>query len=108
MRAVTLRSLSFWQRRLGGTRITGSGPSFMYSVLGTVLSLCVFAGVWVLGYMAFTLFDQLRGLGHSRFQMLFRELFVPGVAGYLGNSIAAAWLPKSKVKFVFYHSHQYC
>ena len=34
--------------------------------------------------------------------MIFRELFVPGAAGYLSNSLAAAWLPKSKVKFVFY------
>ena len=75
--------------------------SFMYSILGTVLSLCVFAGVWVLGYAAFTVFDQLRGLD-SPLQMLFRELIVPGAAGYLGNSIAAALLPKSKVKFIFY------
>jgi len=80
----------------------------VYSILGTVLSLCVFAGLWVLGYMAFTVLDQLRGLGDSVLQMIFRELFVPGAAGYLGNSLAAAWLPKSKVKFFFMHSHRYC
>ena len=37
----------------------------MYSIFGTLLAVGVFAGAWLIGYPLFTMFDQIRGLGHA-------------------------------------------
>ena len=74
----------------------------MYSIFGTLLAVGVFAGAWLIGYPLFTMFDQIRGLGGSALQSVFRELVVPGAAGYFGNYLAATWIERSRPKAVFY------
>lgn len=50
----------------------------------------------------FNLFDNLRGLGGDKLQAVFRELFVPGVGGYLAMASVSSWFERASIKFVFF------
>ena len=74
----------------------------IYSILGAILALAVFVAGWLIGFAAFTILDDVRGLGNSWVQEIFRELVVPLAAGYLSNFLAAEWVRTSDAKIVFY------
>ncbi len=74
----------------------------MYSILGAIVAVAVFVVSWFLGGLAMKFVDDLRGLGDSVLQGLFREFLVPGVAAYFGNWLAATLVPKSSASHVFY------
>lgn len=76
--------------------------SILMSLLGIILALVVFAIVSTLGYMVFTLFDNIRGLGEDKLQELFREIFCPGAAGYAAIYCAESWLKNISLKIVFF------
>ena len=75
----------------------------MYSALAAIVAVGIFVVTWYLGGEVARFLDRLRrGLGNSWVQLIFRELLVPGVAGYFGNHLAARWFTKSRVWHVFY------
>ena len=76
--------------------------SVIASVAGTVLVVVVFFGTWFVGGLLFHLLDQLRGLGDSRAQAVFRTLVVPGASGYLAIASAKRWIPSASVRGVFW------
>jgi len=76
--------------------------SIFMSVTGIVVAIIIFTSVWFIGAILFYLFDSLRGLGNDKLQYVFRELFIPGVGGYVAMVAVDSWLSKSSLKLVFY------
>lgn len=72
------------------------------SLVALIVGIIVFIAVWIIGGIVFNLFDSLRGLGGDKLQAIFRELFVPGVGGYLAMESANSWFKKASIKFVFF------
>lgn len=72
------------------------------SLLGIILAVVIFVLVAYVGYIAFTLFDNLRGLGDDKLQSLFREVVCPGFAGYAAMYSVGKWVPKASVRVVFF------
>jgi hypothetical protein len=74
----------------------------MASMGGVVLAGIVFVVVWFVGGILFGLLDQLRGLGDSRLQEVFRTLLVPGAGGYFAMAAVGRWLPSASIRGVFF------
>ena len=72
------------------------------SVLGLILAVIIFIAVWVVGGIVFNLFDSIRGLGEDKLQAIFRELFVPGVGGYVAMASVNSWIEKANSRFIFF------
>lgn len=72
------------------------------SILGVALALLVFVVVWVVGAVLFNLLDHVRGLGNDKLQAVFREVVVPGVAGFSAMAAVHSWLEGASHRFVFY------
>jgi len=72
------------------------------SLIALVVGIVVFFVVWIIGGIVFNLFDNLRGLGGDKLQAVFRELFVPGVGGYLAMASVSSWFERASIKFVFF------
>lgn len=76
--------------------------SIAISLVALIVGVIVFIAVWIIGGILFNLFDSLRGLGGDKLQAVFRELFVPGVGGYLAMVSANSWFERANIKFVFF------
>ncbi len=76
------------------------------SLVALIVGVFVFVFVWVVGGIAFNFLDSLRDLGENKLQAIFRELFVPGVGGYLAMVSANTWFERANMKFVFLGSLQ--
>jgi len=76
--------------------------SIAISLAGLLISVIIFVIVWIIGGIAFNLFDSARGLGGDKLQSLFRELFVPGVSGYIAMASVNLWSKKANFRFVFF------
>jgi len=81
---------------------TTAETSIGVSLFALIVSVIVFVAFWIIGGIVFNLFDSLRGLGGDKLQAIFRELFVPGVGGYLAMASAISWFEKASIKFVFF------
>lgn len=81
---------------------SGAEKSIGISLLALITGVIVFIAVWIIGGIVFNLFDSLRGLGDDKLQAIFRELFVPGVGGYLAMASANTWFEKASIRFVFF------
>ncbi|MGE4532005.1 MAG: hypothetical protein AB7C98_11930 [Acidithiobacillus sp.] len=67
-----------------------------------VVSWVVFFTIWFIGGVLFNIFDSLRGLSGDKLQAVFRELFVPGVAGYFSQTLVYGWFQKASIKMMFF------
>ncbi|MFQ5853207.1 MAG: hypothetical protein ACE5JU_21825 [Candidatus Binatia bacterium] len=72
------------------------------SLVALIVGIIVFIAVWIIGGIMFNLFDSLRGLGGDKLQAISRELFVPGVGGYLAMASVSSWFERASIKFVFF------
>ena len=72
------------------------------SLLGIVVSIVVFTVVWVIGGLVFGMFDSLRGLGDDRLQAVFREIVVPGAAGFFAMFVVSRWFEQASMRIVFF------
>ena len=76
------------------------------SLLGIVLAMVIFITIWLIGGTLFNLFDSMRGLGNDKLQVVFREVVVPGMGGYLSMSAVESWVKRANTRFVFFALQQ--
>lgn len=80
-------------------------PSRPSSVTQTTLAIPLVIVVWAvvatLSYLAIGLLDSVRGLGDDWLQKIFRDLFTPGLGGYVAIQASNSWLPRANQKIVF-------
>ena len=72
------------------------------SLLGLVLAVAVFLVIWVVGAFLFTLLDHIRGIGNDKLQAVFREIVVPGIAGFAAMAVVQSWIESASHRFVFF------
>lgn len=72
------------------------------TIIGVILTILVFIFVSIIGTVAFGIFDNARGLGDSRLQEIFRQLFVPGMGGYLAISVVDRWVARASIQSIFF------
>lgn len=72
------------------------------SLVALIVAVIIFIAVWIIGGVLFNFFDSLRGLGGEKLQEIFRELFIPGLGGYLAMVSANSWFQRASIKFVFF------
>lgn len=66
------------------------------------VSWVVFFAIWFIGGALFNVFDSLRGLGGDKLQAVFRELVVPGIAGYFSQTVVYGWFQTASIKVMFF------
>jgi len=76
--------------------------SIFLSIIGIILAFVIFIVVSTLGYMVFTIFDNVRGLGEGKLQAVFRELVCPAAGGFAAMYFTNSWLKHINVRIVFY------
>lgn len=74
----------------------------MKSLLFLLLAVVAFVVIWIVGAFLLALLDQMRGLGNDKLQALFREVFVPGLAGFASMTFVQSRLERSGRKVVFF------
>ena len=76
--------------------------SIFLSLVGIILAIIIFIVVSTLGYIIFTLFDDVRGLGESKLQAVFREIVCPTVGGFAAMYFTVSWLKNINLRILFY------
>jgi hypothetical protein len=72
------------------------------SMLFLLLAVIAFVFIWIVGAFLFALLDQVRGLGNDKLQALFREVIVPGLAGFAAMTLVRDRLERFGRKVVFF------
>jgi len=72
------------------------------SILAVLMAILVFAVIWYVGSVIFNLWDFTRGISQDWLQAVFRELLVPGMAGYFSLMLVANVFRHYNRHIVFY------
>ena len=74
--------------------------NFLHTLGGIPLAFITWVVIYTLAHVALYLLDTTRGLDGDRLQGVFRELFTPGLGGYVAIYSVAKYLPKANLNFV--------
>ncbi|ACV36804.1 hypothetical protein [Accumulibacter sp.] len=76
--------------------------SIAQTIFAVPVAIAIWLAVYTAAYMALGLLDSVRGLGDDWLQKIFRELFTPGVGGYVAILATNSWLSRANRKTVFW------
>jgi len=74
--------------------------SVMQTIGGIPVALVTWMAIYFLVFFALYLLDSTRGLSEDIFQGVFRELFTPGIGGYVAILTVNKFLPKANLVWV--------